>query len=189
MYAIVETGGKQYRVRPGDTIAVERLTGEPGDTLDLSRVLLVGGDGETRVGAPEVADAIVRAELVEHGRGEKIIVFRYKSKVRYRRKTGHRQALTRLRITDILLGGVSAEQPAARAETAQEPETEAISTPRRPAARDAAAQTTAEAESTETATETETETASTELPSAAAEAGPPPADTPAELTTDEPTKE
>ena len=132
MYAIVETGGKQYRVKPGDTIAVERLTGEPGDTLDLGRVLLVGGDGDTHVGAPEVADAIVRAEVVEHGRGEKIIVFRYKSKVRYRRKTGHRQALTRLRITDILLGGVSAEQPAARAETA--PEAEAAAPRRRRAA-------------------------------------------------------
>src|SRR4029079_18076349 len=73
---------------------------------------LVGGDGETHVGAPEVADAIVRAEVVEHGRGEKIIVFRYKSKVRYRRKTGHRQSLTRLKITDILLGGVSTAKPA-----------------------------------------------------------------------------
>jgi large subunit ribosomal protein L21 len=104
MYAIVETGGKQYRVRPGDTIAVERLSGEPGDTLDLDRVLLVGGDGdETRLGSPALEGAVVRAEVIEHGRGQKIIVFRYKSKVRYRRKTGHRQPLTRLRITDILL--------------------------------------------------------------------------------------
>lgn len=109
MYAIVETGGKQYRVQPGDTIAVERLTGEPGETLDLDRVLLIGGDGErARVGAPGVDGAVVRAEVVEHARGEKIIVFRYKSKVRYRRKTGHRQALTRLRITDILVDGASA---------------------------------------------------------------------------------
>src|SRR5918994_352127 len=104
MYAIVETGGKQYRVQPGDTIAVERLAGEPGETPDLHRVLLIGGDGDrARVGAPGVAGAIVRAEVVEHARGEKIIVFRYKSKVRYRRKTGHRQSLTRLRITDIVL--------------------------------------------------------------------------------------
>src|SRR5215207_4251750 len=104
MYAIIETGGKQYRVRPGDTIAVERLAGEPGDTLDLERVLLVGGDGdETRLGTPALDGAVVRAEVIEHGRGEKIIVFRYKSKVRYRRRTGHRQPLTRLRITDILL--------------------------------------------------------------------------------------
>ena len=109
MYAIVETGGKQYRVKPGDTIAVERLSGEPGDVLDLGRVLLVAGNGDssTRVGSPGVAGAVVRAEVVEHARGEKIIVFRYKSKVRYRRKTGHRQALTRVRITDILLDGAS----------------------------------------------------------------------------------
>jgi large subunit ribosomal protein L21 len=114
MYAIVETGGKQYRVKTGDTIAVERLSGEPGETLELGRVLLVAGnaDGETRVGTPGVAGAIVRAEVVEHARGEKVIVFRYKSKVRYRRKTGHRQSLTRVRITDILLDGKSTTRTA-----------------------------------------------------------------------------
>jgi large subunit ribosomal protein L21 len=115
MYAIVETGGKQYRVKPGDTVAVERLSGEPGEMLDLGRVLLVAGNGdEARVGSPGVEGAVVRAEVVEQFRGEKIIVFRYKSKVRYRRKTGHRQSLTRLKITDILLDGESSlpAQPA-----------------------------------------------------------------------------
>ena len=117
MYAIVETGGKQYRVKPGDTVAVEKLSGEPGEILDLDRVLLIAGngDGETRVGSPGVAGAVVRAEVLAHFRGEKIIIFRYKSKVRYRRKTGHRQSLTRLRITDILLDGASSlprEDPA-----------------------------------------------------------------------------
>jgi large subunit ribosomal protein L21 len=129
MYAIVETGGKQYRVKPGDTLAVERLSGEPGETLDLDRVLLVAGNGkdEARIGSPGVAGAVVRAEVVEHIRGQKIIVFRYKSKVRYRRKTGHRQSLTRLRITDILLDGessVAAEErraPAAVAEPTPTP--------------------------------------------------------------------
>src|SRR6266699_7076564 len=123
MYAIVETGGKQYRVKPGDTVAVERLTGEPGESLDLDRVLLVAGDGDqARVGSPGVDGAIVRAEVVEHIRGEKIIVFRYKSKVRYRRKTGHRQSLTRLRITDILLDGASsgADQEQRQREAAAE---------------------------------------------------------------------
>src|SRR5205807_925069 len=90
----------------------ERLAGEPGEVLDLGRVLLVAGNGDTaRIGSPGVEGAIVRAEVVEHARGEKIIVFRYKSKVRYRRKTGHRQSLTRLRITDILLNGQSAAAP------------------------------------------------------------------------------
>src|ERR1700730_4281663 len=109
MYAIVETGGKQYRLTPGDTVAGEKLSGEPGEILDLDRVLLIAGngDGETRVGSPGVAGAVVRAEVLAHFRGEKIIIFRYKSKVRYRRKTGHRQSLTRLRITDILLDGAS----------------------------------------------------------------------------------
>jgi large subunit ribosomal protein L21 len=109
MYAIVETGGKQYRVKPGDTVAVEKLSGEPGEILDLDRVLLIAGNGdsETRVGSPGVAGAVVRAEVLAHFRGQKIIIFRYKSKVRYRRKTGHRQSLTRLRITDILVDGAS----------------------------------------------------------------------------------
>src|SRR3981081_1544947 len=106
MYAIVETGGKQYRVKPGDTVAVEKLSAEPGEILDLDRVLLVAGNGDTaRIGSPGVAGAVVRAEVRAQFRGEKIIIFRYKSKVRYRRKTGHRQSLTRLRITDILLDG------------------------------------------------------------------------------------
>src|SRR5690348_5036784 len=109
MYAIVETGGKQYRVKPGDTVAVERLSGEPGETLDCDRVLLVAGNGDdpARVGSPGVERAVVRAEVVEQLRGEKIVVLRYKSKVRYRRKTGHREPLTRLRLTDILLDGAS----------------------------------------------------------------------------------
>jgi large subunit ribosomal protein L21 len=124
MYAIVETGGKQYRVKPGDTIAVERLGGSPGEVVDLGRVLLIAGNGDadTRVGKPDVDGAVVRAEVVEHARGEKIVVFRYKSKVRYRRKTGHRQSLTRVRITDILLDGESSTVAPAVEE--HEPETE-----------------------------------------------------------------
>ena len=128
MYAIVETGGKQYRVKPGDTIAVERVAGEPGEVLDLGRVLLVAGEGDAaRVGSPGVPGAVVRAEVVEHARGDKIVVFRYKSKVRYRRKTGHRQALTRLRITDILLDGHST---AAAQTTPAEPVAEEAPAPR-----------------------------------------------------------
>jgi large subunit ribosomal protein L21 len=143
MYAIVETGGKQYRVTPGDTVAVERLTGEPGETLDLGRVLLVAGNGDqARVGSPGVDGAIVRAEVVEHIRGEKIIVFRYKSKVRYRRKTGHRQSLTRLRITDILLDG-SSSVAAAEEREATVTAPEAAAAPRRRRA-PAAASTVAE---------------------------------------------
>ena len=164
MYAIVETGGKQYRVKPGDTIAVERLSGEPGDVLDLGRVLLVAGNGGSpRVGAPGVDGAIVRAEVVEHGRGEKIIVFRYKSKVRYRRKTGHRQALTRLRITDILLDGASTVVTAEPEPQAAEPVEAAAPAPRRRRAAAAAE-----------------EPAETEVSTAAAEVAPEPPDEEAE---------
>ena len=145
MYAIVETGGKQYRVKPGDTVAVERLTGEPGESLDLGRVLLVAGNGDqARIGAPGVEGAIVRAEVVEHIRGEKIIVFRYKSKVRYRRKTGHRQSLTRLRITDILLDGESSLKPQVEAAVEVAEPVEETATPARRRRASAAASTAEE---------------------------------------------
>lgn len=111
MYAVIETGGKQYRVQAGDVIDVELVSGDAGSTLDLDRVLLVGGDGETQIGAPTVAGAVVTAEVVKQHRGKKIIVYRFKSKVRYRRKTGHRQHLTQLRITDVAVGGAKAPRP------------------------------------------------------------------------------
>jgi large subunit ribosomal protein L21 len=101
MYAILETGGKQYKVRPGDTLQVEKLPGDAGDTVELDRVLMVADDEAVAVGKPLVEGAKVLAEVVGQGRGPKIIVFKYKAKVRYRRKTGHRQSLTTLRIMGI----------------------------------------------------------------------------------------
>jgi large subunit ribosomal protein L21 len=100
-YAIIETGGKQYRVSVGDRIAVERLAVEDGGETTIDRVLLVGGDGPTRVGTPVVAGATVTAAVDDHFRGEKIVVFKYKPKKRYRRRIGHRQALSHLTITAI----------------------------------------------------------------------------------------
>jgi large subunit ribosomal protein L21 len=100
-YAIVETGGKQYRVSVGDTISVERLDGDEGADITLDRVLLLGGDGTPRVGTPVVAGATVSARIDEQFRGEKITIFKYKPKKRYRRRMGHRQSLTRLEITGI----------------------------------------------------------------------------------------
>ena len=107
MYAILETGGKQYKVQPGDEIEVERLDGEIGSQVELGRVLMMAGDGEDgpQFGSPTVDGARVMAEVVSQGKGKKITVFKYKNKVRYRRKTGHRQTLTRLRITDIVGAG------------------------------------------------------------------------------------
>jgi large subunit ribosomal protein L21 len=105
MYAVIRTGGKQYRVAEGDTIKVEKLDAEVGGTLDLGEVLMVGGaDGEeAKVGAPLVEGARVSAEVVEQTRGPKIIVFKKKRRKNYQRKKGHRQDLTVLRIREIAL--------------------------------------------------------------------------------------
>ena len=100
-YAVIETGGKQYRVSVGDHITVERLASEAGSEITLERVLLLGGVGSTRIGTPVVEGAAVTATVDDHHRGEKLVVFKYKPKKRYRRKMGHRQELTRLTITGI----------------------------------------------------------------------------------------
>ncbi|MBE3590477.1 MAG: 50S ribosomal protein L21 [Firmicutes bacterium] len=101
MYAIIETGGKQYRVREGEVMRVERLPAEPGQEVAFERVLALGEGGELRVGAPTVPGARVVGRVVHHGRDRKIIVFKYKPKVNYRRKKGHRQAFTTVRIERI----------------------------------------------------------------------------------------
>jgi len=104
VYAVVETGSKQYRVKVGQTIDVERLAAEAGSDIALDRVLLIGGDdAELRIGTPMVAGAKVVATITEHHRGEKLIAFKMKAKKRYRRKIGHRQELTRLTIKEIVL--------------------------------------------------------------------------------------
>ena len=104
-YAVIETGGKQYRVQPGDVIDVERLTdSEPGDTVRLDKVLLLSRDGDVTVGTPVVADAQVVAKIEAEGKGKKVLVFKYKPKVRYRRKTGHRQRYSQLTIQGIEVG-------------------------------------------------------------------------------------
>jgi large subunit ribosomal protein L21 len=100
-YAVIQTGGKQYRVSEGDRITVERLAVEAGSDVTIDRVLLLGGDGSTRIGTPVVEGASVTATVTEHNRGTKIEVFKYKAKKRYRRHTGHRQEQTRLTITGI----------------------------------------------------------------------------------------
>lgn len=103
MYAVIESGGKQYRVEEGATLQVERLPVEPGAAVTLDHVLLVS-DGQTvRVGAPLVPGASVQTRVLGHGRGKKVIVFKYKPKAHYRRKQGHRQNFTALRIEKISL--------------------------------------------------------------------------------------
>jgi large subunit ribosomal protein L21 len=121
VYAVVRTGGKQYRVEEGRAIRVDRLAGEPGDTVELADVLLMGEGDDVTVGAPTIDGARVLGTIAEQGRADKIVVFRYKSKTRQRKKTGHRQPFTRLVVSDILAAG---QEPKARA--AAEPEETAV---------------------------------------------------------------
>ncbi len=101
MYAIVKTGGKQYRVSAGQTVRVEKIDGAVGDEVELNDVLLVAGEGEPKIGLPLVAGAAVKAEIVEQGRAKKIIVFKKKRRKGYHKKQGHRQYFTGLRIKEI----------------------------------------------------------------------------------------
>ena len=102
MYAVIQTGGKQYRAEPGQTLWVEKLAGNAGDTITFDQVLLVAdGEGKVSVGKPTVAGAKVTASIVEQGLGEKLVVFKFRRRKNYVRKTGHRQELTAVKIDSI----------------------------------------------------------------------------------------
>jgi large subunit ribosomal protein L21 len=101
-YAIVESGGKQYKAVEGETIEVDLLPLEVGNPVELQQVLLVASDGNVSVGTPNVGGAMVKATVVDHVKGRKVLVFKYKTRVRYRRKKGHRQHYTRLKINEIV---------------------------------------------------------------------------------------
>ena len=125
MYAIVRTGGKQYRVEEGRSVVVERLPAEEGETVELKDVLLIAENGDVTIGSPLIEGARVLAEVESNGRHKKIIVFKYKAKVRTRKKTGHRQNFTKLSVTEILLPGQEpkqAEKPKRRRAKAAEAE-------------------------------------------------------------------
>ena len=100
MYAVIKTGGKQYKVSEGDTIKVEKLAGKAGESIEISDVLMVGGE-EVKIGAPLLPNAKVTARIVEQGKDKKILVFKSKRRKGYRKTNGHRQPITRLRITGI----------------------------------------------------------------------------------------
>ena len=119
MYAVIETGGKQYRVEVGTVLEVELLDVEPGQSITLDRVLLVADGAEATVGTPVVADAAVEAEVVGPTRGDKVIAFKYRPKARRRVKKGHRQDLTVLRIADIRFNGKSAAAAEPKAKTSK----------------------------------------------------------------------
>ena len=101
MYAVVRTGGKQYRLGVGDSVKVEKLPDEVGNIVELSQILMVSDGSEVKVGTPLVTGASVKAEIVGHGRDKKIRVFKMKRRKKYRRTQGHRQAFTQLKITEI----------------------------------------------------------------------------------------
>jgi len=101
VYAIVRTGGKQYRVEPGVVVRLERVEAKMGSSVTLDDVLLVGGDGDVRVGTPRLANASVVGTVVEQGRTPKIRVFKYKKRKHYRRTAGHRQSFTAVRIERV----------------------------------------------------------------------------------------
>jgi large subunit ribosomal protein L21 len=101
MYAVIATGGKQYRVQQGETVRVEKLDAEAGKSIEFTDVLLVADGENVQVGAPHVTGAKVTAEVVGAGRGEKFLIYKYRRRKGYRRKTGHRQPFTALKITSI----------------------------------------------------------------------------------------
>ena len=101
MYAVVRTGGKQYRLGIGDSVKVEKLPNEVGNIVELSQILMVSDGGQVKVGTPLVTGASVKAEIVGHGRNKKIRVFKMKRRKKYRRTQGHRQAFTQLKVTEI----------------------------------------------------------------------------------------
>ena len=105
MFAVIKTGGKQYKVAPNDVLRIEKIAGEPGDTVELGSVLMVGGEDGLTIGAPLVEGAAVAAEVIEQARADKIIVFKKKRRKNHRRRNGHRQHETVLRVTEILTDG------------------------------------------------------------------------------------
>jgi large subunit ribosomal protein L21 len=105
MYAVLKTGGKQYKVAPNDIIMVEKLTADAGSSIEINQVLMIGDDEKSTIGAPLVEGARVAAEVLEQKRAKKITVFKKKRRQNYRRTIGHRQEITVLRITDILAAG------------------------------------------------------------------------------------
>ncbi|MBK7078727.1 MAG: 50S ribosomal protein L21 [Myxococcales bacterium] len=102
MYAVIQTGGKQYRAEPGQTLWVEKLAGNAGDKVSFDQVLLVANDGKVAVGKPTVAGATVSGSIVEQGLGEKLVVFKFRRRKNYVRRNGHRQELTAVKIDSIV---------------------------------------------------------------------------------------
>ena len=144
IYAIVRSGGKQYRVEPEQLIDVDSLPAEVGSTVEMTDILLIAANGDVKVGRPVLEGARVIAEVVEQGRGPKIIVFKYKAKTRYRRRRGHRQGYTRLVVRQIL----TAEKPPEAEEKPKRRRPSKAKVEKKPARQSRASKPKAEAEAT-----------------------------------------
>lgn len=134
MYAVIETGGKQYRVTEGDVIQVEKLKVEAGDTIEFDKVLMLNDGSEVLVGAPYLNEKKVFGSVVENGKAQKVIIFKYKSKKDYRKKQGHRQPYTMVEITSLTGEAKAPAKKAAPAETAEAAEAEKKPAAKKPAA-------------------------------------------------------
>jgi large subunit ribosomal protein L21 len=151
MFAVVSSGGKQYRVEPGSTVLVDRVATEPGASITFDRVLLIGDGDSTTVGTPLVSGASVSGTVVREELGPKLVIFKFKQKVKYRRRTGHRQHLSLVRIDEITADGrtVKAETPAKAEPNAKAEPKPKRATRSKPAAEAEAATATTEASAPE----------------------------------------
>lgn len=154
MYAVIKTGGKQYRVAKDDVVVVEKLDGAAGDTVELDSVLMLSDAGKTTAGAPFIEGATVTAEVVEQTRDDKVIVFKKQRRQNHRRKKGHRQHLTVLKVTDILTDGKKPAKAKAAPKKSEETKVEEKKADAKKAPEKTEAKT-----GTKTETKTETKTA------------------------------
>lgn len=157
MYALVRTGGKQYRVEEGRSIKIERLPGDAGDTIELGEVLLMGDGDAITIGTPTIEGARIVGTIAEQGRAKKILVFHFRNKTRHKKKNGHRQHFTRFVVDDILAAGQEPKPKTAKAEPVAE--AAPVEAPKGRRARRAAESATAEAPAVVEATPEPTETA------------------------------
>ncbi len=119
MYAVIKTGGKQYKVVAGERLKVEKIVGDVGATVVIDKVLMISDDANTTIGAPLIAGATVSATVLSHGRADKVMIFKFRRRKHYRKTQGHRQSFTEIQIGEILAAGASAAKAAPKATKAK----------------------------------------------------------------------